>query len=419
MTDTLPTVDLFTDRHRWGDMAAWRRDALALHDHGPIHRIERAGFDPFWAVIGHADVLDVERRPAVFTNAPQPVLASRKTIAAQPFALRTLVHLDAPDHLKYRKLTADWFRPASLNRLTARLDELSERAIRRLEAAGGTCDFAVDIALPFPLEVILEILGLPEEDFPLMLRLTQEWLGNEDPDLRRANSASEDFGQALRDIMKYFTKLTAERQANPTDDLASLIANGVIDGEPLSTMDRLSYYLIIATAGHDTTSYAIAEAMAALLDHPEQLALLQAEPTLMSNAVEEMLRWSSPARNFMRTAQEDTDVAGQAIAKGDWLYLSYPAANLDPTVFEDPLTFDLRRANADRQISFGYGVHFCIGAQLARLEMRSLFRHVLPRLASVELAGVPAHSKTTTVGGIKRLPIRYQLTPARRTEEVR
>ena len=130
--------------------------------------------------------------------------------------------------------------------------------MRRLEAAGGTCDFAVDIAFPFPLEVILEILGLPEKDFPLMLRLTQEWLGNEDPDLRRASSTSEDVGQALRDIMKYFTKLTAERQANPTDDLASLIANGVIDGEPLSTMDRLSYYLIIATAGHDTTSYAIA-----------------------------------------------------------------------------------------------------------------------------------------------------------------
>ena len=240
MTGTAPTVDLFTDRHRWGDMVAWRRDALALHDHGPIHRIERAGFDPFWAVIGHADVLDVERRPAVFTNAPQPVLASRKTIAAQPFALRTLVHLDAPDHPKYRKLTADWFRPASLTRLTARLDELSERAVRRLEAAGGTCDFAVDIALPFPLEVILEILGLPKEDFPLMLRLTQEWLGNDDPDLRRASSTSEDFGQALRDIMKYFTVLTAERQANPTDDLASLIANGIIDGEPLSTMDRLS-----------------------------------------------------------------------------------------------------------------------------------------------------------------------------------
>ena len=195
MTDTVSAVDHFTDRHRWGDMTTWRRDALELHDRGSIHRIESAGFDPFWAVIGHAHVLAVERRPAVFTNAPQPVLASRKTIAAQPFALRTLVHLDAPDHPKYRKLTADWFRPASLNRLTARLDELSERAVRRLEAAGGTCDFAVDIALPFPLEVILEILGLPEQDFPIMLRLTQEWLGNEDPDLRRASTTSDHFGR--------------------------------------------------------------------------------------------------------------------------------------------------------------------------------------------------------------------------------
>ena len=143
---------------------------------------------------------------------------------------------------------------------------------------------------------------------------------------------------------------------------------------------------------------------------PTSCAKLKAQPELIANAVEEMIRWTTPVRHFMRTAQADTEVLGQKIAKGDWLYLSYKAANLDPKVFTDPLRFDVERANADRQVSFGYGVHFCLGAQLARNELRSLFSHLVPRLARVELAGDPTYMKTTFVGGHKTLPIRYTLT---------
>ena len=257
--------------------------------------------------------------------------------------------------------------------------------------------------------MILRILGLPEEDYPRMLMLTQQLFGGEDPDLQRDAPSPEVVAEVIMDFYAYFSELTADRRANPTDDLATLIANGQIDDQPMPDLETMGYYTIVATAGHDTTSSAMAGGMQALIDHPDQLARLQAEPDLLSNAVEEMIRWTAPVRHFMRTAQEDTEVCGQQIKAGDWLYLSYKAANLDPKVFDDPLTFDVARPNADKQISFGFGVHFCLGAQLARNELRTLFAHVIPRLKSVELAGDPATMKTTFVGGHKTLPIRYEL----------
>ncbi|MEM7323627.1 MAG: cytochrome P450 [Actinomycetota bacterium] len=405
--------DIFTDNQRWGDLDEWNRTALDLHEQGGIHRIERDGFQPFWAVIDHQAVLDIERKPAAFTNGPEPVLQADAAIEARQLEIKTLIHMDAPDHGKYRRLTNSWFKPASVRRLQDRLDELSREAVATMEAKGGECDFAVDIALPYPLQVILKILGLPEEDFPRMMMLTQQLFGADDPDLQREPPSPEVVGQVITDFYNYFTELTAARRAGPTDDLATLIANGLIDDEPMPDLETMGYYVIVATAGHDTTSSAMAGGMHALIEHPEQLAKLQADPeNLVPNAVEEIIRWTAPVRHFMRTAREDTEVLGQEIKKGDWLYLSYKAANLDPKVFEDPLRFDIERSNADRQISFGYGVHFCLGAQLARNEIRSLFSHVLPRIDTVELAGDPATMKTTFVGGHKTLPIRYTLKPA-------
>ena len=403
-------LDIFTDNHRWGDLDEWNRSALALHAEGGIHRIEQEGIKPFWAVIDHQAVLDIERQPELFTNGPEPVLASEEVIAARQLDIKTLIHMDAPDHGKYRRLTADWFKPASVRRLDDRLTELSLEAVATLEARGGECDFAVDVALPYPLQVILKILGLPPEDYPRMLVLTQELFGGEDPDLQREEESAEVIAEVLTDFYTYFTELTAARRADPTDDLATLIANGLIDDQPMPDLETLGYYVIVATAGHDTTSSAMAGGMQALIENPDQLAKLKANPDLMTNAVEEIIRWTAPVRHFMRTAQADTEVLGQEIKAGDWLYLSYKAANLDPKVFDDPLTFDVERPNADRQVSFGYGVHFCLGAQLARNEIRSLFSHVLPRIETIELAGDPTTMKTTFVGGHKTLPIRYTLS---------
>ncbi len=403
--------DIFTDNERWGDLNDWNRTAVALHERGGIHRIERDGFQPFWAVIDHRAVLDIEKQPELFTNGPEPVLNTIESREARGMDIKTLIHMDAPDHGKYRRLTNDWFKPAAIRRLDARLTELSQQAVATLESAGGELDFAVDIALPYPLQVILKILGLPEGDYERMMMLTQQLFGGEDPDLQREELTPEVVAEVLMDFYGYFTGLTAERREQPTDDLATLIANGRIDDAPMPDLETLGYYVIIATAGHDTTSSAMAGGMRALIENPEQLDKLRADPSLVNNAVEEMIRWTAPVRHFMRTATADTEVCGQRIAAGDWLYLSYKAANLDPKVFEDPLRFDIERPNADRNVSFGYGVHFCLGAQLARNELRNLFSHVIPRIETIELAAEPTTMKTTFVGGHKTLPIRYTLTP--------
>jgi cytochrome P450 len=406
-------TDLFTNPERYGDLGSWRADAVALHALGPVHRVDGAeGYRPFWAVIGHAEILEIERRPEEFTNAPLPVLVPDVSIAlseAQGNQLRTLIHMDAPDHPKYRKLTADWFKPASVNRMTERLDELSRQAVDRLAELGGKADFYRDIALAYPLQVIMAILGLPETDYPRMIQLTQQLFGAEDPDLQGEVLTPEQVAATIIDFYMYFAGLTQDRRDNPTGDLATLIANGTIDDQPMPDLERLGYYVIIATAGHDTTAAAMAGGLRSLAEHPDQLARLQAEPGLLPTAVDEMIRWTSPVRHFMRTAQQDCEIGGTAIAKGDWLYLSYLAGNLDPKVFDDPLTFDVARPNADRHIAFGYGVHFCLGAQLARLELRSLFGHLVPRLEHLELAGEPTTARTTFVGGHKTVPIRYRL----------
>jgi cytochrome P450 len=408
-------TDLFTNHLRFADLDAWHAEADALRAEGVVHWIDRTddGFPPFWAILGLEEVLTVERQPALFTNEPIAVLGRYADIEAAEASgarIRSLVQMDPPDHPKYRRLTADWFKPSSLARLQPRLDELSTEALVRLEAAGGTCDFSKDVAVWYPLAVILAILGLPEADYPRMLKLTQELFGASDDELGRGGT--EGLIEVILDYFRYFGALTADRRADPTDDLASLIANGRIDGELMPDLELMSYYVIIAAAGHDTTSSAMTGGLQALIEHPDQMARLKADLSLLTTAVDEMIRWVSPVRHFIRTAQADTEVGGVRIAKGDLVYLSYLAANRDPRVFENPHAFDVARSNADRHVAFGFGAHFCLGAQLARMELRTLFRDLLPRLEHVELDGPAASMKTTFVGGTKSLPIRYLLTPS-------
>ena len=408
-------TDLFTNHLRFADLNAWHQEVDGLRANGPIHRVDRSadGFTPFWAVIGHEEVMAVERQPDLFANEPNAVLGREQDIERQRSSgavIRSLVQMDAPDHPKYRKLTADWFKPGSLGRLQGRLDELSAQTISKLESLGGRCDFARDVAVWYPLQVILAILGLPETDYARMLKLTQELFGASDDDLGRGDHGVDDLIAVIMDFFQYFMGVTAERRTDPGDDLASLIANGRIDGEPMPDIETISYYIIVATAGHDTTSSAMTGGLQALVENPEQLARLKADPSLLNAAVDEMIRYTSPVRHFMRTAQADTEVGGVHIKKGDWLYLSYLAANRDPALFESPHTFDVGRTNADRHLAFGFGAHFCLGAQLARMELRTLFRDLLPRLEHIELAGTPQNMKTTFVGGTKSLPITYRLT---------
>jgi cytochrome P450 len=291
--------------------------------------------------------------------------------------------------------------------LKVRIDELAKRFVDSMAESGGECDFVQEVAVNYPLYVIMSLLGLPESDFPRLLKYTQELFGNDDAELQRGTSKEEQM-VALLDMFGYFTALTASRRADPTEDLASAIANATIDGEPLSDIDTVSYYVIIATAGHDTTSAVISGGLQALIEHPDQLERLRDNPTLMPLASEEMIRWVTPVKEFMRTAREDTTVRGVPIAAGESVLLSYASANRDEEVFDDPFRFDVGR-DPNRHNAFGYGVHFCLGAALARMEVNSFFSELVPRLKSIELAGDPAHIATIFVGGLKHLPIRYSL----------
>lgn len=315
--------------------------------------------------------------------------------------------MDDPHHRKVRAIGADWFRPKAMRDLKTRVDELAKRYVDQMSDIGPECDFVTDVALKFPLYVILSLLGLPEEDFPRMLKLTQEMFGGDDAEHQRGGSM-EDMLAVLADYFAYFTALTASRRDHPTDDLASAIANGLVDGEHLSDMDTVSYYVIIASAGHDTTSDAISGGLHALIQNPDELTRLREDMSLMPTAVEEMIRWTTPVKEFMRTAADDTTIRGVPIARGESVYLAYVSGNRDEEVFKDPFRFDVGRA-PNKHLAFGYGVHFCLGAALARMEMNSLFTELVPRLESIELVGEPELSATTFVGGLKHLPVRYSL----------
>jgi cytochrome P450 len=240
--------------------------------------------------------------------------------------------------------------------------------------------------------------------------LTQELFGNSDEELRRGSSP-EDLIAVVQDFFAYFTELTRQRREEPRDDLTSVIANAVIDGQPLTDIQTISYYVIAATAGHDTTSASMAGGLHALIENPDQLALLKSHPEHIATAVDEIIRWVTPVKHFMRRASEDADVGGKTILKGESVLLSYPSANRDETVFDSPDRLDVTRS-PNKHLAFGFGVHYCLGALLARMELRALLNELIPRLEHVELAGEPALMKTLFVGGLKRLPIKYSVREA-------
>ncbi|MGX1809204.1 cytochrome P450 [Nocardia sp. NPDC055321] len=409
---SMPIVDdaanVLADATAYADEARLHAALTVLRDEKPVAWVDAPSYKPFWAITKHADVMAVERANQVFTNWPRPVLMTAAADDLQAaIGVRTLIHMDDPQHRVVRAIAADWFSPKAMKAMGDRIDQLATAHIDRMRDFGGECDFVSEVAVNFPLYVIMSLLGIPESDLPLMLKLTQELMGSDDADLQRKPD-SDDNMNALVEMFTYFKALTDSRRANPTDDLASTIANATIDGEPLSDIDTMSYYAIIATAGHDTTSSSISGGMRALIEHPDQLAALRADPGSMPRATEEIIRWVTPVKAFMRTAAQDSVINGVNIAQGDSLLLSYASANRDADAFDDPFRFDIDRA-VNKHVAFGFGVHFCLGAGLARMEIGKFFNQLLPRLKSIELAGEPELTATTFVGGLKRLPIRFSL----------
>jgi cytochrome P450 len=411
--------------------ADWNK-ALDLFDRlratTPVVRIDSPeGFhDPFWLITRHDDVMRISKDNATFLNAPRPTVFTGKdgeALARQitgqqgresPNMVQSLVTFDGRHHAQMRRLTQDWFMPKNLRTIEAAIRELAARTVDRLVAAGPEADFVTLVSAPYPLHVVMQILGVPPEDEPRMLMLTQQMFGGQDEDLNKSGIASltpEQITQivlgAVASFTEYFESMAAAKRANPSGDVASILANAEIDGQPITPLDRAGYYIIIAAAGHDTTSASTAGAMLALAQDPEQFARVKADRSLVPGIVEEAIRWSTPVQHFMRMAAQDVEISGVKVAKGDWLMINYVAANHDPAVFDNPRKFDAAREH-NRHAAFGAGAHQCLGLHLARLEMRILFEALLDRLESVELAGEPKRAKSTFVGGLKTLPLRFK-----------
>jgi cytochrome P450 len=395
----------YVDQHAYDALfGGLRRDS-------PVHWTTPDGYRPFWMVTRHADIMEIERQSDRFVNEPRLILSTiedeRRMEAAKGAVLRTLVNMDNPDHRLFRAIAQAWFMPPNLQKLEACVAALAREFVDRMATMDGDCDFARDVANWYPLRVIMTILGVPAEDEPLMLRLTQELLGSSDPDMKRQGARRGTY----QDFLDYFAQVTADRRRNPRDDVATVIANAEIDGKPIGEQEAMSYYVIIATAGHDTTSSITAGGLLALLQYPEAMARLRADPRLLPTAVEEMVRWVSPVKHFFRTATEDYVLRGQQIKAGDSLMMCYPSGNRDEEVFTDPFRFQIDRS-PNRHLAFGFGPHLCLGMHLARLEIRAFFRELLPRLDHIELAGDPAWVEANFVSGLKRLPVRYAMSKA-------
>lgn len=352
-------------------------------------------------------LLEVSRRPEEFASTAAPLLPPKFTGADVPdlnqvsAQFKMLINQDGHDHLVHRKLVVEWFKNSTLRVLKPAVDELVAESMTHLRELGGECDFSTEVALPLPLRVIMSMLGVPREDEPVLLKLTQEMFSSEDDELGQGDPFA-----ALMEVASYFTQLMADRQANPTDDLSSAIANGMVEGTPLETMTAMGLYVIIATAGHDTTSFAMAGGVDALCRFPDQFQALREDPSLVDNAAHEVVRLTSPVRHFVRHAQVEAEVAGRTFEPGDRILLSYPGANRDPKLFDDPHRLDVARSNANRQVGWGHGPHFCLGSRLAQMEVAAVLRGLASNFTSIEATGVTEWTKSHFVGGAKHVPVR-------------
>ncbi len=411
------------DPAAYGEWDALHERLAWARANAPLAVAENPEVDPFWLVTRHADIMAISRdpqrfangiRPTVLTNRDGEALARAATPNNDGHLIRSLVQMDAPDHMKYRLLTQSWFMPKNLRIVEERIRQIARDTVEHMLSFDGECDFARDVAAHYPLRVVMDILGVPPEDEPRMLMLTQQLFGSTDPELNRSREAISSAEQAIAmlhyviaDFEQYFGALTADRRANPREDIATVIANATIDGGQIPDRELAGYYMIIATAGHDTTSASTAGALMEMAKNPALFGRFRAAESDKSGLIEEAIRWSTPVQHFMRSAREDVEIGGQQVREGDWLMLNYVSGNRDESLFADPFAFDPDRPK-NQQIAFGFGAHVCLGQHLARMEMRILMEELLPRLKRLELAGEPARVESVFVGGLKRLPIRFE-----------
>ncbi len=385
-------------------------DAWAiLRAEAPVAYLEPPGYLPFWAVTKHSDIVEVAARPERFSNA-HGLMLGRPGAPAQPSEM--VVTLDPPRHGPLRRVAMPRFTPRAIRSRHAEIDRIAVTVLDDLAASGqtGEVDFVERVAAPLPIGVISWILGVPDEDWELLFHWTNEVIGKDDPEFRRPGETP---GQTIRrargELHAYLSALIERRRREPGDDIVSHLIASEIDGRPLTEEQLLNYCELIVEAGNETTRNAISGGLLAFSENMDQWERLKREPGLLPSAVEEILRWVSPIIHFVRTATEDCELRGMQVHAGDKVALFYASANRDEEVFGDPFEFRIDR-QPNHHLAFGSGAHFCMGANLARVEIETLFRHLLTRLEWFELAAPPELLNSAVNGGIKHLSLRCRLT---------
>ena len=389
-----------------------------LRKESPVYWYAQRGHTPFWAITKHEDIMEVSSQPDIFSNEAGGIIVLNEAQiqsfieggSGSPLAqMKTIITMDPPEHRSYRKVASGYFTPRGVTNL----DEIvksSAAAIFDELPDEGEVDFIETIAQKHPLRVLATILGINEEQEERLFVITQELFGGEDPDMQRQGEDREAARKELgMEFYMLFDEIIKDRRACPRDDLATMLANAELsDGCPLGQLETLGYYLIVFTAGHDTTRNALSGAISAFLDHPDQFERLRQDPSLSKSAVDEIVRWTTPVNYMKRQAVQDYELRGQKIKAGEELALFYCSANRDEDVFEDPFTFDIGRS-PNRHLGFGWAEHYCLGAHLAKASMKALTEEMVRRIDWMEPNGERTFISSNFVVGLKTLPVKYKL----------
>jgi cholest-4-en-3-one 26-monooxygenase len=408
-TGTLDPLDL-VEPSRFAERGYPHELWARMRAQAPVVFMEPSGYQHFWAVTRYADIVEVSSQPQLFSSAHGLILGKATGTVAQPAEM--VVTLDPPRHGPLRRAAMGRFTPKAVRDRQEEIDRIAVQLFDEVATEGSTVefDFVERVAAPLPIAVISWILGVPQSDWSLLFRWTNEIIGKDDPEFRRPGETP---GQTIRrargELHGYLGELIERRRRQPGDDIVSHLLAAEIDGKPLSPEILLNYAELIVEAGNETTRNAISGGLLAFSEHRDQWERLRAQPDLVPSAVEEILRWVSPIIHFTRTATEDCEIRGEKIAAGDRVALFYASANRDEEVFTDPFSFEVDRT-PNRHLAFGSGAHFCMGAHLARVELEALFRHLLDRLEEFEVTAPPERLSSAVNGGIKHLQLRCVLT---------
>jgi cholest-4-en-3-one 26-monooxygenase len=410
MPDGVPTVGWeIVDPMYFGRYGYPHASWSWLRKYAPLAWIEAPEMKPFRAVTRYDDCGLILRDHKRFVISPRMAVfpEDQAPIDMPPF--RHLLNMDPPEHGAYRNLLSQHFTPKTLERKRAAVGGIVDDTLARV-ADRGELDFVAGVSAIVPLAVICEMLGIPREDWAHVFTLSNTLLGAADPEYQHGATIAETAERARQDFLSYFHDLSEARRREPRDDFITALVNARVGGEPLPEWELLSYYVLLIVAGNETTRNATSGGLLALIENPGELAKLRADPTLVPAAVEEIVRWVSPVVQFCRTATEDVTIRDTTIRAGEACCIFYPSANRDEAVFPDPFTFRVDRTPNDHY-GFGIGVHFCLGANLARLELQEIFARLARRVRDVELAGPVERMHSSFVGGIKRMPVRWELAP--------